>query len=826
MRENTLDAAVRLYVSLRRGRPAAIDWRETDVPCYPGREHVELTSMAPKWIRTFRAFLHHRQFVKEYRTNDDAVASLNLLSDYLFFYLPWWKQICPSGKVAPPESPKDFSRYAFVARHTPAPREELPDTLLELVSRRRPNKDSMWVAVHHLARYFEFVATHFAEDDDVAGRAFKSPINGDFDAPRIKKRNKTTKEVIPKQIYGHLLHYCYAIEDFGQHLQGLAIRGELPDQPDTLRYARRFSCAEFGHVPMVKYRGKEIPLDSVPNVFVWAERELDGGETGESRVLYLPHLSELRLLITSLETGLRCQSVQWLDRFSWDSLNGSAPPDAYTYAFLVNTDKTREHPWMTYVVYRVRDMLRREQRFQESLPDAHRFGPVNYERLENSPFDPIRPLFRAPNSAYPVSDHGYAKTWTELMIFFQEFHQLVTGEQHVRMYRIQPVLNADGTPVVRFLGRNEQTPYCPVSVLAIHTPHACRATFATNRQGILELSEVAILLGHRNEVTTAHYTKPSGEALQERLRESDMALVADYAMFDASSDVHIRADRAESALVRGFSRDRETAVRRFHFMPPIALWSTESTSGEGEGLTLLREGPMSRIRFRETHICPVGEECPADVIEKIGAPKRCGACPLAMKCVDHLPAIAAKKNQLLERIRYLHRRRKMLEESGEPAAVLDELWEELELDINELLGWQVSEEVLTSLLKNIETDDAAGKVLHVDRPEIVRRHLQRVTRSCNGTELLLQRIADSNAYPSLTTPQVQAAAAQLKRRLLAGTHVDEIQSWTGDLDDVRVAARQLALMMKTAGLSVSDVAKMLTVEPAARPEPVLLSQGK
>jgi hypothetical protein len=823
---NTHDALLNVWRDLRMLRRQSVDWRVVDLPSYPGREHVDLTAVAPHWIETFRAYLHHRTHVKQYRSEDDVVSSLNLLADYLFFYLPWWRQLYSAGKTGLPTSPREFSRYSFVARHTDVLIDELPRPLLQLIELRRPKKESASVTIHQLTNYFEFVSTQFAEDERIAGRGYSSPINDDFDVPRIKKKSKTNKEVIPKQLYGHLLFYCYAVEEFGRHLEDMAVKGELPLERGDLRSLQRFTCSKFGHVPVLRYRGQEIVVQHVPNVFIWADRERKDGERTETA--YMPHLSALRLLIASLETGLRCQSVQWLDRATWDSLNHGSPADSPTFALLVNTDKTREEPWKTYVVRRVRALLQREQTFQESFTDVDEFAPVAYEGSEHAPFGLIQPLFRAAKSGKPVGDQAYDNAWKFLMIDFESFFRETTGERHVSMCRMTKVLDAEGNPVVRFLGITETVPYCPVRIRAIHTPHACRATFATNRQGVLELSDVADLLGHQSQVVTAHYTKPSGEDLQERLRKSDAAAVAEYTMFDSSSVVHIRADRPESALVRSFSKDPEGTVQRFKFMPSIALWSTEEAAeGEDTGLQLLKQGPMSRIRFRETHICPVGEECPANIIEQIGAPRRCGACPLAMKCIDHLPAIAAKRNQLVERIKYLHRRRASMETAGEPVAALDEIWDHLELDVNELLGWQLSEEILTTLRKESAEDESASTVLHVDRPEIVRRHLERVTRTCNSTELILQRIADSNAYPTLSTPEVQAAAARIKRKLLAGSGVEQMESWIDDLEDVRSAAKMLAVLMKTSGMSVSQAAALVN-EPAAAPsaEALLLTRSE
>lgn len=697
----------------------------------------------------------------------------------------------------------------------------MPATLLDMVALRRSTKETAAAHIRQLAAFFSFVEIHFADEEEVAGRSFRNPLNTSFDAPRIKVRNKTNKEVIPKHVYGYLLFYCYAVEEFGMHLERLAIDWRLGRERGEMLRAQRYNSETYGLKPVVRFRGAEFLLSTVPNVYQWAEREVLDADTGLPRDVYVPHCTTLRLLITSLETGLRCQSVQWLDKHSWKSLGGDTPPNSYTFPLLVNTDKTRTESWQTFIVYRVRDMLRRQEAFQSQFADADKYDPVDYEKLANSPFDTIQPLFRSATSGYPVSDETYYEVWRRLMVGFELFYRNMTGQPHVRMIKLQPRLKADGTPVVTPKNQDGSALYCPISILAVHTPHACRATFATNRKGILELSDTAQLLGHQDEVATAHYDKPSAEDLQARLQESDAELVQDFLQFEAVSEAHVRADKQDSALVRSFSKDRSTTIRAFGFMPPITLWSTQDTSGELEGLTLLKEGPMSRIRFRETHICPVGEECPADILEQIGAPRRCGCCPLAMKCIDHVTAIAAKQNQLRERIRYLQRRRDQLEAAGEPVTVLDEVWEEIELDVNELVGWQLSEEILVQMRKN--TDDDRSLAFHVEQPEVVRNHLERVTRSSNIAEFMLQRIVDSNAYPSMTTPDVQIVASQIKRKLMAGRGNDVFDLAHDDIDAISDVAGMLGLMMKAKGASMTQIAARLSAAPAL-PDPVLLKK--
>lgn len=807
--------------NLRSQGRSTLDWREGNIPSYPGRDHIKVDELSKAWTDCFCTYLRHREKIQGYRSTGETLAALNLLADYLFYYLPWWLETNPDSKVELPLTPRQFNRYAFVARHTSAPVTELPTPLLELIRLRRSSNESARVVVNALSLFFRFVETHYADDENIAGPSFKSPISVEFDAPRINTKSKTTKEVIPKQIYGYLLFYCYAIEQFGMHLEEMAKRGSLPSDRVALTNANYFTGEAFGSVPIVRYRDKTFSLSEIPNVFTWAERKLKQAPTNETSIAFMPHCSALRMLTTALETGLRVQSVQWLDKTSWRRQQASTPADSYTFPLLVNTDKTKTNSWQTFVVYRVQHLLKRQEAFQEQFADADAYGPVDYEGLESSPFDPIRPLFRSTSSGYPLSDSLYDKYWRRIMIGFEAFYKEVTGESHVRMFRLQPRLSEDGTPVVTTSGGREERPYCPISFLAVHTPHSCRATFATNRKGVLELSDTAQLIGHANEVVTAHYDKPSEEDLQLRLQESDAAVVRDFKQFEEENGSYVRADKPNSALVKSFNRNRGATVKAFKFMPPIAIWSTEDSNEESRGLSLLRDGPMSKIRFRETHICPVGEECPSNILEQIGEPRRCGSCPLAMKCVDHLPAIAAKRNQLLERIKFQHNRRAQLEARGEPTAVLDEVWEAIELDVNELLGWQLSEEILESMRS--EPPEERDFFLHVEQPEVVRRHLERVTRSSSAAEFMLQRIADSNAFPSMATPQVQLAASQVKRRLLAGRGLDVPTCEDIGLEDVRSVSEMLALMMKTEGVSMKQVAARLS-EPSV-PRPPTLTLG-
>lgn len=194
------DSLRRNFVHLQRGHRVRANWMERDDLSYVGREHVDLSSASISWVEAMRAYLYHRTHVKGYRSEGEAVSVLNLLADYLFYYLPWWAELAQAPKVQPPRAPKELSRFAFVSRHTDESLDEFPETLLNVIGWRRTSKESRAIAVHQLNLFFNFVETHFAENEEIAGFAFRNPLNPDFDAPRIKARNKTNKVVIPKNI--------------------------------------------------------------------------------------------------------------------------------------------------------------------------------------------------------------------------------------------------------------------------------------------------------------------------------------------------------------------------------------------------------------------------------------------------------------------------------------------------------------------------------------------------------------------------------------------------------------------------------------------------
>lgn len=800
-----------------------IDWISESLR-YPGREHVSLEKFILPWRGAMQAFLMHRKNVKGYEDENSITFSLNILADYIFLYLPWWKELYPDSIVPLPFSPKDFGRYAFFYRSANEPLENFPATFPVLLNLRRKTDDSAYAALKQVHLFFRFVELHFSEDESVAGPNFRNPIFREFDLPRVKKPFKTTKVVFPKGVYKYLVHYVYAVEAMGEYLLGKCLANEFSiDKLRLISGLRWLDASILGFIPFVRVNDKVIPVCQVPNVFSWVTRlvKKDGAPSGEC---FIPHLTTLRLLIAAIEIGLRVAGLRWLDRRTWDQNNNGEteysefsfqPSGRYIYSLFVNTDKTKEKPWTTEIVFRVRSLLLRENAFQKNIDELDMNVAVPYQGREESRFGYIVPLFRATSSAKPISESLYSNYWSFLLIGFQEFYSGVLGRRtpFVKVSAVKDK-SRNGEPKVIVL--EDGRLYCPVSILAINTPHACRATYATNRQGLIETEEISTQIGHGSTTATIYYQAPRAEDLHEKLEAADRAIFDDSQRFEPDDAAYVRPDKPDSAMVRSFIRNRESALKEFRVMPAIALWNSAETENMGaDAIEELRNGPMSLVRFHPTHICPVGDECPADIVKLTGEFKRCGICPLALKGIDHLPAIAAKKNCLLERIRFQVRQRDTLVSAGEIQAA-DELWDVIELDTNEWLGWQLSEEVLAKEYDEVIAKDGASEdvgVFHADAPEIVRKHLQRVVKNTSEVEFLLCRIAESNAYPTMQSPQLQAVANSIRRRLLGGREPRDFLSDLPGSADIALASSLLKTVMQANQLSLEDISKKLTTQP-------------
>jgi hypothetical protein len=832
--ENTDNAPELYFASLSKGsnvkgfRPEG--WIEQQIN-YPGRDGVNIGELGRNWFVAFRAFLSRRS--KDYESEKQVRAGLHVLADYLLVYLPWWMEKNPDTTISFPTSPKLFLRYLFVDRtrftnDATFDIKTLPKTFNDLLHLRRPTPGARNACRIILHMFFNFVITYFEDSPEFGTGGMLNPIRTDFDNEVAGRPGKTNKVPFPENVFPFLIHYGQAVEAFGEFLQQEAYERHIfREMPNGC--IEGYQTMDWGFVPIFWYRGHLYQVDWIPCIYLISSRRIKSNPSGPEGLyvqghkinqgvprdvmLNFPHLTVVRMLNAMVESGLRAQSLQWLDRRRFDLL---APPltsitklykniqDQCYHALYVNTDKSHE-PWSNLVSWRVRRALLAEKHFQDSVTDKYVNKEVNYEDRENSRFSSIIPLFRSDRTPKPIADTTYTNRWIDFLHGFQVFYNRRDGVDRSDC--------ADSLSVLT--ERDGVNKNLPISdrFLAIHTPHACRATYATQKDGDLEVSEIADQLGHSNTVVTSHYQVPSVKRLTEKLKRIDEKLLG-TGIYDPDGDdaAVLHPDHENSTVRHAFNKDRGQAISDFGFVPGIALWSLSELDGDTSTLELLQQSPASIIRWHPTHVCPVGNQCPKEVVANTGEMYRCGICPLAAKCVDHLTAIEAKQNELKERIRTLATRLKRLTELGVGQPLLDGLHREMQLDTKELLGWKLSAEILRAKQNALGTGDAS---YHVDQPELVRKQLQLVSRNQNESQFFLQRIADSNAYPSLESSEVRAKASRYTRLILAqqGRMAEaaflDVQPHT----ELSVFASHVKPFIQANGLTLNDLAAAIDALP-------------
>jgi hypothetical protein len=509
-----------------------------------------------------------------------------------------------------------------------------------------------------------------------------------------------------------------------------------------------------------------------------------------------------------LETGLRQQQVKWLDRETWDSLNQKNAQS--TPLLFVNTDKKKDRPWLTPIAHTAHQILKREEQFQLSIREPQMSVSYTYSYRKKSRFGEVLPLFRGTGSSGKViNSKAVDDVWKLLMIGFQTFYnQTVLNEINseyegkVSFFEILPKTygNSKATLLTTANGEvsvdedivmesvrvgmpkpqhvpelewPEKITYCLLSTYSIHTPHSARSTFASRRNAILELTDIQKLIGHENAIVTLYYTVEDEDETFERA-ESARNEIFNY--IPEQKRVHLHPDSADSSTRRAITDNPDQAIRSYGFQ--IFSLLNEDPEPEHDGLALLKTTPANRLEFQPSHICVTGGHCPNDIMDVIYQPRRCGLCPIAVKGIDHLTGIAAKINQLTEQVFHanslLAKRQQKLKEKLINEGQIRQLEEQRTWDLNELFAWKRSYDFLNDFyMRRVKEDQKDPDLYTVDRPEIVKRHLRQVARDTEQSQFILDRIMDSQEYPSLETPELRLKVEQLKRKLLVNTGIIE-----------------------------------------------------
>ena len=124
-----------------------------------------------------------------------------------------------------------------------------------------------------------------------------------------------------------------------QHSQGVnKCKCGCGGEPKWIGYNVGFAKFIVGHNANIyssydEETAKKIALTRGFGGFYVSGKKINHGANRQTTI-YVPYVTVVRLLIVMIETGLRGQNVQWLDRLTWDSLNKDSGPIDSLYTAL------------------------------------------------------------------------------------------------------------------------------------------------------------------------------------------------------------------------------------------------------------------------------------------------------------------------------------------------------------------------------------------------------------------------------------------------------------------------------------------------------------
>jgi hypothetical protein len=619
---------------------------------------------------------------------------------------------------------------------------------------------------------------------------FKNPFYKKIDLPRARRPKGTNKVLAPEGAHQAMLSYNYAICDWIEYINyniSQKLRRTLILKTNTKCL---IETEQLGFTPIYRIDGIYRPIRQIPSTLLSPIRVSENIKKNGSLnddVLY-PHYSNLTALI--METGIRLIHCRWLDSEIYDlpSFRPITNPKSYGVNKIhVNTDKSHG-AWDATVSDSVVNILDSQLKFKKTFLRG-KDEPVWYDNKPKSLFGKITPLFATAPSNYKLEDSFRVATDDQYRKYFKcliksfSFEMLVNEETK----RLAIVENPKKLNLLEFV--NDK------SIKVNVTPHSSRSQVVSDNISLLPPSIIKDLTGH-----------------------ADVAHVIYYAQIkDSFIDVHEQAeadkfmDEIESALTNTQTQDSplQKALRGDNLGEVLvdfgAISFSENTKNNElrDGISKLREinkdkpfkrGLSEQLYFDTTHICPFGNKCPSDVINRFeSSRKHCGECPYSIKTIDHIPAITMKLRKYTD---YLNDAQSLIDEAKKRKESMSNMQYELaekKFYANEIAAWSATH----SLLYRMTEDLSKKEQWLVEEPEIISKRLSQM-KATNELTLALVKINDAEKSATYMTPALRAQISKLRKKLLISTK---------DYEKLLVEPEGYSLLSEFKGL-ISTVCKL------------------
>ncbi|ABF09050.1 conserved hypothetical protein [Cupriavidus metallidurans CH34] len=799
-----------LHVEPSWGRPERI----RTLMRLPGLD-VDIKVISDLWLNLEELYVQ-KTARESYKQIQGIIGWWNI---YLFYYLPYWFARNPNTILSYPSSPSLLLKSVFVSRLLPVA-EETPLTFLEFMDSHRERRgwknNGYYGSLLQLQGFFEFIERY---SDEIPGcEGFTQPL-APHDFPLTSRTKATRKQPVPRRFFGVYLDYHEAILAHHNVVTSRVLSGELgTERLESLAqngwvidtYA---SAQDVGFVPILFTRSKTIPLQFIPNVLALGWRKLKDG-----RMVFLPHPHALHQNLVALHTGVRHNHIQWLDGERFDSL---VDEEEAEFALLfVNTDKQKKEPWTPHVSMRVIELLRAQRNWAEQIGEDGFHVSHFYNDNPSTKWPKFKPLFAYTKDGKPHGDGKYSDVWKSMLCGLQGLMPELSEYGRMRqLLTLLPPGHKVGEPelkkkLVDFGARFGAGESCPLNVMTAISPHSARVAVVSQYITFLPTDLIGKHITGQKPGVVSYYVHLDRETVEAeqvhqaaRLREAALRNAFEPVLSGQhASPAFIHADSVNSNLAQSMRENLDETL--------VSYGCISISFGERSvrGVDVLRETRGANAAANKTEICPYGNDCPPEVVKDLRGIRRCGLCHYAVRNVDHLPAVIAKKRQVAEMVdeleNLLSTDAKTLNAKYTPEE-LDRLEEERARLCEELTGWILNEELLELTRQRI----ALGQVTRtwiVQKPEIIERDLQRVIAPTSLTEYLLARLGECLAYPTLESPQIRARFDLLRRELLARAG-NLRAAFASDMpvDPVSECAGLLKSVIASTGLDAAQLAEML-----------------
>lgn len=785
----------------------------------PKDNHLKLLSNC--WLELECTYFDRRKR-ESYKQVKQILGFFNL---YLFCYLPSWFREFPDTKLLFPTNPNLLVGSVFISRMT-SDNNGLPQTFLEMLNQRSTisqwSGNTLYGLLKQLEIFFDFIISYSHHFEGCLN--FIQPITA-IDYPRSSRTISTNKDPIPRRFLGCFILYVETVKLYADIAIERIMSGAL--NPDELKAAcdsqngtvidtRRLEDL-VGFLPYLFFADKRIPLRYLPGFPQMHQKEL----VGKKKRVFLPHPHALNQILVALYTGLRHNHIQWLDLRTYDIDADLSGP---LTRLVVNTDKVKRDAWRPHVNSRVIEILHDQSKWRSYI-QLDTFADLHfYNNEKNTSYPQILPLFSFSEDGRPHSDSYYSKTWKDLICGFQSvlFDLIDRDRESV------PILCKLRPAGIEFFDLEEveklnafrctDQPKVKLKVQTNITPHAARVSLVSDLHHHLPPELIGRYITGQTAATVSYYYRPTAYDLEEMCAikglesQIDSVMNKDFNRLlfkkNEESVKHISADAFDSPLAKGMRKNLNETIDRFRCI------SIESGGGHESGINILKRRGVGTASFNKTEICPMGNACPDEIILLLKGTNRCSVCPIAIRSIDHIPAISVRKKFTHELLVDLSKKIEAAQSNSSTRlsnSEIEMLDQERGRIAEDLVGWQLCEEVLYDALQKIQRGEDSRKWV-IEKPAVLLAKLERVEVENEGVQYLFSRLQESIQYPGFQSPLISAQFDLARRKILAccgSSSVSEIFSLNMPVDSAAECAGIIRSVVETHDLTLQDIEKML-----------------